>query len=62
MSAVWLDRDPLHDIPCHSSLPPIVEPRRAWVSVAGDIFLNVFERHALGKQIGNRCYSKGVRG
>ena len=52
-----LKRNPLHDIPRHLFLPPVVKPRRSRAAVPGQV-LHILKRHALGKQIGDRRYAE----
>ena len=54
------DRNPLDDVAGDGFVPTVVEVGGAGVGVAGEA-LDVFERHALGEQVGDDGDAEGVR-
>ena len=59
MRNVKSNRNPLHDVPRHLFLPPVVKPGRSWLGVPGQI-LHIFERNSLTQQVGDRQFARFV--
>ena len=63
LSTRWkasLDRNPLHQVPRHLLLPPIIKPRGPRIRMPQEI-LYVLHRHALLEEVGRRRNTERMR-